>query len=363
MKWIKLFENFEESEFESILYGSDAKLTLEVDSRLFIDDIDLIIKMAADYKRTYIKNNEWGGGPVNREWKARWEKYFPGKKLHGKIYKPSLVLDIDLKEFGRIRCGFSLVSGKLASYGNYLNSDSFDSKKEYSNFVSFLRNIFGSRIKFDTFEDKYNINIINLKGKEMNIEYVKENDETNNLLKSLRDLSKEFNRLSNAHRQYDEHEQRRKILNTDDKIIKNVKNLGEIDPYWHKQFYSDEALSNFYKDLFSYFTDENWSLDIKPTQFYIQIQLRKSFKDNIDAEALFNDVNKKASSINKAIELEGHQTLYQITFNGKHQSENNPITHKNDIYKYKGFDKITEPRWSSDKGMNRLLAIVKFTII
>jgi hypothetical protein len=362
MRFLKLFENFEDSEFESILYGSDAKLTLEVDSKLFIDDIDLIIKMAADYKRTYIKNDEWGGGPVNREWAERWGKYFPGKKLDRKIYKPSLVLDIDLKEFGRIKFGFSLVTGKIILHGNYSDPNRFDSKEEYSNFVSFLRNIFDSKIKFDTFEDKYNINIINLKGKEMNIEYVKENDDANNLLKSLRELSKELNHLSNIHRQYDEHEERRKILNTEDKGIKNIKNIGEL-PYWYKPFYSDEGLSDFYKDIFSYFTDENWNLDISTSQFFIQIELRKSFKDNIDAEALFNDVNKKASSINRAIELDGFQTHYQLIFNGKHQSENNPKTYKNDIYKYKGFDKITEPRWSSDKGMNRLLVKLKFTII
>lgn len=47
MRFLKLFENFEDSEFESILYGSDAKLTLEVDSRLFIDDIDLIVKIGS----------------------------------------------------------------------------------------------------------------------------------------------------------------------------------------------------------------------------------------------------------------------------------------------------------------------------
>lgn len=40
MKFIKLFENFEESEFETILYGSDAKLTLEVGSGVPIEDID-----------------------------------------------------------------------------------------------------------------------------------------------------------------------------------------------------------------------------------------------------------------------------------------------------------------------------------
>lgn len=352
MRFLKLFEDFEDSEFESILYGSDAKLTLEVDSRLFIDDIDLIIKMAADYKRTYIKNDEWGGGPVNREWIGRWEKYFPGKKLHGKIYKPSLVLDIDLKEFGRVRYGFSLVDGKITSYGHYLNREAFDTQEEYTNFVYFLDKIFNSKIIFDTFEYKYNINITNLEGKEMNIEYVKENKD-NDLLKTIKELSDKLNHLSNLARQNSEHEERRSILNTEDEAIKKVKNIGEL-PYWYPKFHTNDGLSNLYKDFFSYFTDEDWQMEIITHTFYIQIELRKTFKDNIDAEELFNDINKKASSINRAIELEGFQTNYQIIFNGRHQCENNPKTHKNDIFKYKGFSK----RDTKELGVR-----VNFTII
>lgn len=157
-------------------------------------------------------------------------------------------------------------------------------------------------------------------------------------------------------------EERRKILNTDDKTIKNVKNIGEL-PYWYKSFHSNEGLNSLYKDFFSYFTDQDWELEIVTHSFFLQILVYKKFKDTIDAEELFNEVQKSSSSINKAIELEGYQSHYQITFNNKHQSENNPKTHKNDIYKYKGFDKISEPRFSGDTGVGNLYVKITFTII
>jgi hypothetical protein len=184
----------------------------------------------------------------------------------------------------------------------------------------------------------------------MNIEYVKENKD---LLKTIKELSDKLNHLSNLARQNSEHEERRSILNTEDEAIKKVKNIGEL-PYWYKKFHSNDGLSDLYRDFFSYFTDEDWQMEIITHTFYIQIELRKTFKDNIDAEELFNDINKKASSINRAIELEGFQTNYQIIFNGRHQCENNPKTHKNDIFKYKGFSK---------RDTKELGARVKFTII
>ena len=179
MKFIKLFENFEESEFETILYGSDAKLTLEVGYGTAIEDIDLIEDISKDYKRTYIKNKEWEGGPVNDEWRKRWSKQFGVRELSKKIWTPSLNLDIDLKDFGRITFGFYLKDGKISTFGAKLNSDNFDSGKEESEFRSFLSRIFNSKIKFEEFENKYNINILNLKNGEMNITYVKENKELN----------------------------------------------------------------------------------------------------------------------------------------------------------------------------------------
>jgi hypothetical protein len=364
MKFIKLFENFEESEFETILYGSDAKLTLEVGYGTPIEDIDLIEDISKDYKRTYIKNKEWGGGPVNDEWRKRWSKQFGVKELSKKIWPPSLNLNIDLKDFGRITFGFYLKDGKISTFGANLNSENFDSKKEESEFRSFLSRIFNSKITFDQFDSKYNFNILNLKDRDMDITYVKENNEKdyNDLLNSLKDLSKSLNHLSTLQRQHDDHEERRKILNTDHDIIKKVKNLGDIR-YWDPLLSSDDGLSRNYKDYFSYFTDYDWKLDITPSQFFIQIELRKSFKDTIDAESLFNEINKNCENINRAIELDGFKTLYQIKFNKTAQSDNNPITHKNDLFRYKGFEKITEPRYTGDKMVGRIPVYITFTII
>lgn len=133
--------------------------------------------------------------------------------------------------------------------------------------------------------------------------------------------------------------------------------------YWDPLLSSDEGLCRKYRDYFSYFTDYDWKLDITTSQFYIQIELRKSFKDNIDDESLFNEINKNCENINRAIELDGFQSLYQIKFNKTVQSDNNPITHKNDLFRYKGFEKITEPRYTGDKMVGRIPVYIKFTII
>lgn len=364
MKFIKLFENFEESEFETILYGSDTKLTLEVGPMDAygdpISDIDLIEEISKDYKRTYMKHKEWGGGPVNDEWRKRWSKQFGVRELSKKIWPPSLNLNIDLKDFGRVKFGFYLKDGKVCSFKPELNSENFDSKKEESEFISFLHRILNSKITFDQFDSKYNLNILNLKDKEMNITYVKENED---ILKSIKGLSYELDRLSKMQKQYDDYEDRRTILNTDDfKYMKDIKNIGEI-PYWDPNLIGPDALNKKYRSYFYSFTDEGWRMDVSPSQFFIQIELRYSFEDTIDGESLFNQINKECENINRAFQSDGYQSLYQIRFNKTIQSDLNPITNKNDIFRYKGFEKITAPRYAGDKMVGRIPVYITFTVI
>lgn len=173
-KWIKLFEDFEDiQEAYEKLYGADTYLYLSVGSSTKIDDIDLIQKMAKDYKETYIKNKEWGGGPVNKEWRERWNKYFP-EGLSGKIYKPNIILEIDLQQYGKLKVGFSLNHGKCNLFGyKDLNEESFDNKKDYFDFVLLLRDKFYEKsLYLDTVELRYNLNVINLNGGDLNIPYI-----------------------------------------------------------------------------------------------------------------------------------------------------------------------------------------------
>lgn len=174
-----------------------------------------------------------------------------------------------------------------------------------------------------------------------------ENHDYSMLKDSLRKLSDSLESLSKIVKQRSESEERKNILG--------------IDHYPDR--YNLEGLSDLYKDFFSYFTDDDWSININPLQFYLTIELRKSFKDDVNGEEIFNIVNKYASSIKGGLKSEGFNTHYTIKFNSVFQSEHNPKTNKNDLYLYKGFNKFESPAFTGDTSVGKLSVIVKFFII
>lgn len=119
-------------------------------------------------------------------------------------------------------------------------------------------------------------------------------------------------------------------------------------------------ISQDYREYFYDFIDDDWKVYLNETQFYVNIEISKTFTGNFNSEDIFNKINPLLQSIKKEFTDNGFNTHYQILFNRIPQCENNPETHKNDIYVYKG-------DWDDEisKGFNRdeLKVYIRFYFI
>jgi hypothetical protein len=97
-----------------------------------------------------------------------------------------------------------------------------------------------------------------------------------------------------------------------------------------------KGLSDDYKDYFSELTDDGWDLYLYTMDFLSHIDISKEFNSPFDGEKIFNYLNPIFEGIKTHFTQNGFNTHYQILFNGVPQCENNPKTHKNDIFVYKG---------------------------
>lgn len=120
------------------------------------------------------------------------------------------------------------------------------------------------------------------------------------------------------------------------------------------------SLSEEYKDYFYDFIDDGWDVNLYETQFYTNIEIIKKFVSNYNSEDVFDKISPLLSSIKNEFTQDGFNTHYQILFNGVSQCENNPVTHKNDIYVYKGDwdDELSKYRTKGE-----LLVAIRFYFI
>jgi hypothetical protein len=99
---IKKFKQFESldtrylpddfSEARHILSDSESFVSFAFDNNL-IKDIDQINELIDVYKKTSIRNNEWGGGPINKEFVDYFAKKYQSKPYYNS-YKPSINLTV-----------------------------------------------------------------------------------------------------------------------------------------------------------------------------------------------------------------------------------------------------------------------------
>ena len=119
MKYLKHFESFDDVLTYDIqdIYHSKATISLSILRGNDVTDLDKIKKMIGDYKITYIRNDEWGGGPTNREWIGMYCHEFGLNEAEAwKAYKPCVKLTIHVENFGDIVLGFSIYSKKIYSF-------------------------------------------------------------------------------------------------------------------------------------------------------------------------------------------------------------------------------------------------------
>jgi hypothetical protein len=119
MRKLKYFESFAEYLLFDIddIHWSKATVSLSILIGNDVTDLNKIKKMIDDYKITYIRNDEWSGGPTNREWMSMYCHEFGLNETQAwKAYKPCVTLTIHIENFGKIVLGFSIYSKKIYSF-------------------------------------------------------------------------------------------------------------------------------------------------------------------------------------------------------------------------------------------------------
>lgn len=191
MRKLKYFESFEELAFDiDDLYWTKATISLSILRGNDVTDLNKIRKMIEDYKITYIKNDEWGGGPTNREWLRMYCSEFGLNEAEAsKAWKPCVKLNIQIENFGVATIGFSIYSkkaytidfqslgkkidcdrchgtgvgptGQCTRYGcrrGKLEDTEYD--KEKDNLSQYLKkNVFDAKLTYDEVIDMFNIDV------------------------------------------------------------------------------------------------------------------------------------------------------------------------------------------------------------
>ena len=159
MRYIKIFEEFEEDDLGLIdIYGSECDVSISIGTKYECKDQDLIPKMIEDYKKMYIRNGEWSGGPCNSEWLEKYHKEFNVSLSTAKhAWKPVVILNVKTDNFGVIKIGFSIYSKKNASFdwskmdikdeyyqkslerlNKYIRKEIFDKQMKFDDVINFL---------------------------------------------------------------------------------------------------------------------------------------------------------------------------------------------------------------------------------
>ena len=131
MRYLKTYK--ESREFDDTdtlarleLFGANTKMVFSFgDQNIYPEDngdigLNLMIKdLIEKYNTTYIKNNEWGGGPVNKEFIEFMSNFLFDEDNNigfiGKIDKPSISLIISTYNYGDIKLGYWINTKKCKS--------------------------------------------------------------------------------------------------------------------------------------------------------------------------------------------------------------------------------------------------------
>jgi hypothetical protein len=191
MRKLKYFESFESLTFDiDDLHWTKATISLSILRGKDVTDLGKIKKMIEDYKITYIKNDEWGGGPTNREWLQMYCGEFGLNEAQAwNAYKPCVKLNIQIESFGVATIGFSIYSkksytidfqnlgkkidcdrcqgtgvgptGQCTRYGcrrGKLEDTDYDKEKDHlSQYLK--KNVFDAKLTYDKVIDMFNIDV------------------------------------------------------------------------------------------------------------------------------------------------------------------------------------------------------------
>lgn len=169
----KIFENRDDdpddkdalARFE--LFESKATMGFYFADTVIVDK-DRVYRCIEEYNRTYIKNGEWGGGPVNSEFKKFFTEEMRHKVSQNPWY-PMIVLIIDIKSLGIVRLGFNIRTKKCCMAAGWESRHELGHKRDddrsdmikYLNRTIYWRNITGENKSLDDTIDLFDLDVQN----------------------------------------------------------------------------------------------------------------------------------------------------------------------------------------------------------
>ena len=119
---------------ESILFNAKSKMAFQFNRR-HITDLDEIKDLIEKYNYYYVLEDAWFGGPTPRGFLNYFNKKYLGSNADVKGWYPTIDIIIDLKEYGTIIIGFSLITKKYKLVNTSL-------MKSPANYGEFEREVF-----------------------------------------------------------------------------------------------------------------------------------------------------------------------------------------------------------------------------
>ena len=119
------------------------------------------------------------------------------------------------------------------------------------------------------------------------------------------------------------------------KVYMDMANRNRLGTTYNK--ISDEFEYYFY-DM----KEDGWTIYYSGDDYTKSLDLWKDIKVE-NAKREFDNIVDRMSEIRDRLSDEGFRSQFLIDFGGKGQQNNNPITHQNDDYKFKGVGKRVNP--------------------
>ncbi len=167
MKYLKLFESFDDSDTMARYQLFEAETTMAFDfNREFITDPDSIKDLIEKYNYFYENGKSWSGGPPPREFVEYFNKNY-SKKGNASLssWYPTIDLMIQTPDYGKLIIGFSIInkSYKLFNWGSLSDSNNSDvnyDKSVLSEISKFVREEV-QKMKLDEVIEHLQLNIKN----------------------------------------------------------------------------------------------------------------------------------------------------------------------------------------------------------
>jgi hypothetical protein len=167
MKYIKLFESFDDSDTMARYQLFEADTTMAFDfNREYITDEESIKDLIEKYNEFYVSGNSWSGGPPPRAFVEYFNKNHSKKGgASMKTWYPTIDLMIHTPDYGTLIVGFSIIdkSYKLFNWGSLTDSNNSSAnydKAVLSEISSFVRNEI-SKMNLDEVIEHLQLNIKN----------------------------------------------------------------------------------------------------------------------------------------------------------------------------------------------------------